>query len=86
MSNEQHKTEDTEALLLEAVKIQAAILRLLDNTLHDTYRYEKSLPKDEQNEEIIHLTERARNVIAKKPKLKAIYEKLEMEYGINLMN
>ncbi|MFC3040508.1 hypothetical protein ACFOGI_09650 [Virgibacillus xinjiangensis] len=71
-------------LLLQAARTQSSILRLLETTMMETYQYEKSLPKDEQNEELIHLAERARTIIAKKPKLKEIHRKLEEEHSIKL--
>ncbi|WP_138420374.1 hypothetical protein [Aquibacillus sediminis] len=73
-----------EELLLQAVKTQWSILQLLDHTLHDTYNYQKGLPEEEQNEELINLTERVRTIVAKKPKLKEVYRVLEEEYGVNL--
>ncbi|MFC2949860.1 hypothetical protein [Virgibacillus sediminis] len=75
---------EKEELLLQAARIQSSILRLLETTLMETYQYERNLPEDEQNEELIHLSERARTIIAKKPKLKEIYRKLEEEYSIDL--
>ncbi|RLL47763.1 hypothetical protein D8M04_00320 [Oceanobacillus piezotolerans] len=74
--------ETKEELLIQAVKTQYAILSLLDHTLLETYRYEKALPVEKQNKEIIHLTYQARNMIGKKPKLKEIYKKLEEDHGI----
>ncbi|RKQ30803.1 hypothetical protein [Oceanobacillus halophilus] len=76
--------ENKEELLLQAVKTQYSILQLLDNTLHQTYQYEKGLPKEQQNSEVINLAYQARNIIAKKPKLKKIYKELEEKYDVEL--
>ena len=75
-----------EELLIQAVKTQHSILQLLDNTLLETYQSEKSLPIEEQNEELINLAYRVRSVIAKKPKLKQIYTELEEKHGIDFSN
>ncbi|MCU9614788.1 hypothetical protein OEV98_14690 [Caldibacillus lycopersici] len=75
---------ENEELLLQAVKTQYAILKLLDSTLLDTYRFEKGLPENQQNSEVINLSYNVRSIIAKKPKLKEIYKKIEAEYGISL--
>lgn len=75
-----------EALLLQALRIQYSVLQLLDHTLHETYLYEKGLPKHQQNEEVMHLAHRIRKIIGRKPKLKEIYRKLEEEYGIKISN
>ncbi|WP_112180933.1 MULTISPECIES: hypothetical protein [Paraliobacillus] len=79
-SNSQYKEE----LLLQAVKTQYSILRLLDNTLYETYQSEKRLPEDQQNTDLINLAYQIRNIVGKKPKLKEVYKKLEDEYGIHL--
>lgn len=79
MSNEK------EELLLQAVRTQYSILKLLDQTLLDTYQYEKGLPKEEQNSEVINLSYQARSIIAKKPRLKEIYRKLEEDYGVDFL-
>lgn len=76
-------SDEKEALLLQAVRTQYSILKLLDQTLFDTYQYEKGLPKDEQNNEVINLSYRARSIIAKKPKLKEIYRKLEEDFEVD---
>ncbi|WP_085992287.1 hypothetical protein [Oceanobacillus senegalensis] len=81
MSN---KYNEKEALLLQALKTQYTILQLLENTLYETYLSEKELPEGEQNKELLLFSERARTIIAKKPKLKEIYNKLEEEYDISL--
>lgn len=76
-------SDEKEALLLQAVRTQYSILKLLDQTLFDTYQYEKGLSKDEQNNEVINLSYRARSIIAKKPKLKEIYRKLEEDFEVD---
>lgn len=73
-----------EALLVQALKTQRSILELLDHTLYDTYQSEKRRPKEEQNEELLHLAQQIRTIVAKKPKLKEIYRRLEEEFELKL--
>ncbi|WAA11154.1 hypothetical protein [Fervidibacillus albus] len=80
------ETKVKEEMMIQALRIQYSVLQLLDRTLHETYLYEKGLPENVQNEEVMHLTERMRKIIGRKPKLKEIYRKLEEDYGINLSN
>ncbi|MFD1852096.1 hypothetical protein [Oceanobacillus bengalensis] len=75
---------EKEELLLQAVKTQHAILKLLENTMHETYKFQKGLPREEQNSELMNVAERARTIIAKKPRLKEMYRELEEEYGVEL--
>ncbi|WAA13187.1 hypothetical protein [Fervidibacillus halotolerans] len=79
-------TLEKEEMIIQALRIQYSVLQLMDRTLHETYLYEKGLPEKLQNEEVIHLTERMRKIIGRKPKLKEIYRKLEEEYHIKLSN
>lgn len=72
-----------EELLLQAVKTQHAILKLLDHTLLDIYQSENGLPKDKQNTEVINLSYRVRNIVARKPNLKEIYKQLEEDYEVD---
>ncbi|GAA5417354.1 hypothetical protein Pryu01_02417 [Paraliobacillus ryukyuensis] len=80
--NGENKT--TEELLLRAVKTQRAILQLLDTTLYETYQSEKNRPKEEQNEALLHLAQRVRTIVAKKPKLKEIYRILEEDHELHI--
>ncbi|APC47552.1 hypothetical protein GLV94_01135 [Virgibacillus halodenitrificans] len=80
------KEETKEEMLIQAIKTQYSILQLLDRTLLDVYQYEKGQKTEEQNSDLINLAYQARSIIAKKPKLKETYRKLEEEYGIQLTN
>ncbi|MYL58041.1 hypothetical protein GLW20_11015 [Virgibacillus halodenitrificans] len=80
------KEETKEELLIPAIKTQYSILQLLDRTLLDVYQYEKGQKAEEQNSDLINLAYQARSMIAKKPKLKETYRKLEEEYGIKITN
>ncbi|WP_019378896.1 hypothetical protein [Virgibacillus halodenitrificans] len=80
------KEETKEELLIQAIKTQYSILQLLDRTLLDVYQYEKGQKAEEQNSDLINLAYQARSMIAKKPKLKETYRKLEEEYGIKITN
>lgn len=63
-------------VLIQIIKTQHSILNLLNHTLNDTVTHQRSLPKQEQNSDLINLAEQTRRVIARKPKLKAAYKKL----------
>lgn len=64
-------------VLIQIIKTQHSILNLLNHTLNDTVTHQRSLPKQEQNSDLINLAEQTRRVIARKPKLKAAYKKLK---------
>lgn len=80
--NSPQTDNEKEELLIQAVKTQYSILQLLDSTLLDIYQTERQLPKDQQNEEVIELAYRVRNIVAKKPHLKEAYKKLEEKYDV----
>ncbi|SDB90268.1 hypothetical protein SAMN05421734_102341 [Pelagirhabdus alkalitolerans] len=75
--------ETKESLLIETVKTQHAILELLNSSLLETIKHQKSLPKDEQNQDLVHFSEQMRTVVARKPKLKNNYQKLNDQYGLS---
>lgn len=78
------ETNDKEVLLLKAVKTQRSILQLLDHSLLEVYKSEKELPEEEQNNELVELAYRIRNIVARKPELKEIYRQLEEEHQVDL--
>lgn len=80
MSSADYKEE----LLIQALQTQYSILKLLDNTLHQTYIYQKGLPENEQNTDVMNLAYQVRSIISKKPRLKEIYKRLDEEFGVKL--
>lgn len=80
--NKSQTNDEKEELLIQALKTQYSILQLLDSTLLEIYQSERQLPKSDQNDEVIELAHRVRNIVARKPHLKEIYKKLEEEYGV----
>ncbi len=79
-------SDSKEELLLQAVRTQHSILQLLDNTLLEIYQTENGLSEDQQNSEVINLSYRVRNIVARKPNLKEIYKRLEEDHGVDFSN